>query len=351
MLFYGSPGNSSTFEQLSNLLGLNRREHYGEYLLNYLLVLMGYERDLPNYVLAANRIYVDQSVELEENFRGALARFYRADAIKGDFALNGPTVAEEMNEFVSNTTRGNIKNIISPRDIDELTRLVIINAIYFKGDWLEQFDPLDTLPGQFRLSPQSSVLYPKMMNKVGHYWVSYDDPELNADIIDLPYENQDFSMLLFIPNDPNDYSLNILDEKINNYQGSLFDNLYRRMVNRKVNITMPSFEIETSEDISEIFIALGVTDVFDQSKSNLNDISTNYKDLHVDYIKHKARIIVNEEGTEASAATAIVIGTRSSSSLIRMSADRPFIFIITDKRFNIPTLLWKVCQSFKGIKW
>ncbi|QQP36834.1 Serpin B8, partial [Caligus rogercresseyi] len=341
MLFYGSQENSSTFQQLSDLLGLQRREHYGDYLLNYLLVLLGYERDSPQYVLSANRLYVDKSVELEANFASALERFYRAEALKGDFANDGPRTAEEMNAFVSNVTRGNIKTIIAPRDIDELTRLVIINAIYFKGNWFKSFDPKDTRPGTFTLSSGQVATHPKMMNQGGHFWVSDADPELKADVVDIPYENEDYSMLLFIPRDPTDFSLDFLEDKLRHHNGSLFDSLYRRMISRKVNLTMPSFEIESSADISETFIALGVTDVFDQSKSNLFDISTNYKDLHVDYIKHKAHILVNEEGTEASAATAIVVGTRSSSSPIRISANRPFIFMIVDKRYNLALFMGK----------
>nr|ACO15589.1 Serpin B8 [Caligus clemensi] len=341
MLFYGSQENSTTFEQLSDLLGLQARENYGDYLLNYLLVLLGYEQDFPQYVLNANRLYVDETVQLEPNFQGALERFYRAEAMKGNFATQGPETAREINDFIKNVTRGNIDKIIDPLDIDELTRLVIINAIYFKGAWLDSFDPKDTRPGTFTLASRQKVTHPKMMNRAGIYWISDADPVLGVDIIDIPYENQDFSMLLFIPNDPNDYSLTSLVDKLFSYEGPLFDDLYRRMINRKVNVTIPSFEIESSVDIAKTFIALGVTDVFDPVVANLYDISTNYKDLHVDYIRHKAHILVNEEGTEASGATAIIIGTRSSQSIISLSADRPFIYMIVDKRYNIALFMGK----------
>ena len=145
MLYYGSPENSETFRQLATGLGLQEPQHFKDYLFNYLSVLHAYENS--DYVTIANRIFVDQSINLRNDFKNVIQLFYKSGVDSVDMINDGRAVVDGINEYVEKVTHGIIKDLMDVNDIDELSRMVLINAIHFKGDWKIQFDKSRTEPG------------------------------------------------------------------------------------------------------------------------------------------------------------------------------------------------------------
>ena len=234
---------------------------------------------------------------------------------------------EQINKWCDKQTHGKIKNIID--ELPENIFMVILNAIYFKGEWEITFSKDSTTKKLFyNFNSQNQGKNVDMMNKVEHFSYFKDS---NLQAIELNFKKDYMSALILLPNSNvniNDF-IGILD-KDNEYIYTIIDNLKYS----KVNIEMPKFEINYKESLKNIFMDMGVKLPFDNKADFSNIRSQN--DLKIDEIIHKAYLKVNEDGTEAAAVTAIMMVNMAMAPIQEeihdMIINRPFLFIIRNKK-------------------
>jgi len=342
MVFFGSPTASETHEELARLLGLPK-EFYDDYAFNYLKLLERYDSTKRNgggvTVNAANKVYVDDTFAAKETFLDFIKVFYRATVDKVDFGNPG-AASEAINRFVNLKTQGKIPSLLEPSDVDSLTRIALINAIYFKGDWRTKFKKAQTTSRPFTVNGQTFD-HPETM-VTNSFFKMGAVPELDASVLELPYADEDYRMLVFLPNDDSPNAVRDLDRRLSGYDLNSID---RSLSRGPVNVEMPKFKASGKAQLSEVFRQLGVRTLFDSDLANLTDISDE-PDLYVQKVIHQAELEVNEEGSEAAAATAVLIGTRTASLPNKrpreFKVNRPFVFVIQDRSLGVPLFMGRI---------
>lgn len=236
-----------------------------------------------------------------------------------------------INGWVENKTNKQISALVSKTDLTEDTRLVLVNAIYFFGPWQKAFNPEKTEPGVFKAQVQTQKA--SFMHQKGKYLL-YTDDLISA--LSLPYKGNKQSMVIFLPVE--DRGINKLEQNFDNYY---LENIFKDMQEVEVDLKIPKFSFEYSTELKKMLMQLGVTDAFDNSA----DFSgmTNKNDLKIDKILHKAKIEVSEKGTEAAAATAVVM-VRKTATIQKtlFHADHPFIYMIRDNSTGAILFLGKL---------
>merc|ERR1719499_2049438 len=321
MVFFGSPTASETHEELARLLGLPK-EFYDDYAFNYLKLLERYDstkRGGGVTVNAANKVYVDDTFAAKETFLDFIKAFYR---------------------FVNLKTQGKIPSLLEPSDVDSLTRIALINAIYFKGDWRTKFKKAQTTSRPFTVNGQTFD-HPETM-VTNSFFKMGAVPELDASVLELPYADEDYRMLVFLPNDESPNAIRNLDRRLSGFDHNSVD---RSLSRGPVNVEMPKFKASGKAQLSVVFRQLGVRTLFDSDLANLTDISSE-PDLYVQKVIHQAELEVNEEGSEAAAATAVLIGTRTASLPGKrpreFKVNRPFAFVIQDRSLGVPLFMGRI---------
>ncbi|XP_049854733.1 serpin B6-like [Schistocerca gregaria] len=274
----------------------------------------------------ANRIFIKNGFDVKEEFNNSAVKL-KAGAEVVDFSQE-EQARKIINDWVENKTNQKIKNLIPPGVLSQLTQMVLVNAIYFKGDWLKTFNKELTIPTPFHVAPGSTKDV-DMMNIKEQFKYS-DVPQLESQVLLLPYKGERVSMMIILPRQQN--GLPNLEKKLVNIN---LQEILSGMSKREVVVFLPKFKLEYEKELSATLQALGVTDMFDASSANLSGISD--EPLVVSKVLHKAFIEVNEEGTEAAAATAVVMVGYSLSGPapdppIIFKADHPFVFLILDQQ-------------------
>lgn len=224
--------------------------------------------------------------------------------------------------------------------IDEMTRLVLVNAIYFKGNWMEKFPKEATRDEQFKMN-KTQTKPVKMMNQTTEFPVALI-PEMDSQVLELPYVGNNLSMLIILPNEIQDETTGLQKlEKALSYEKLMEWTRPEVMHQQKLIVSLPRFKMEETYDMKSLLISMGMEDVFDGQKVNLSGMSPN-NDLVVSKVIHKAFVEVNEEGTEAAAATAVVVMKKGRRIPRAFIADHPFLFFI---RHN-PTKSILFCGRF-----
>eukprot|EP00062_Callorhinchus_milii_P002048 gi/632937991/ref/XP_007901848.1/ PREDICTED: leukocyte elastase inhibitor-like [Callorhinchus milii] len=272
----------------------------------------------------ANSLYRDKGYTILQEFLSSTTEFYQAALSAVDFA-NQPDVARKnINSWVETKTEGKISNLLSPGTITDLTKLVLVNAVYFKGSWEQKFQENDTYKKPFRLSKSKSKTV-NMMYQEGYFYIAYIS-ELQTSIVELPYYENELSMVILLPDDINDNSTGLEKlEEVLTCEKLLNWTKWENMKQKKVKIHLPKFKLEDQFDLKSTLSAMGMADAFNNSKADFSGM-TETNDLVLSKVVHKSFVEVNEEGTEAAAATGIIITTRSLTPEI--VADHPFLFFI-----------------------
>lgn len=334
MTYFGSPEESETHQELARLLGLPK-DYQTDYPTNYLQLLSRYDNLRKVHgalVKFANKIYTNTGFQAKEDFLSLLHIFYRTTQEELNFS-DGRGATDTINDFVSTKTNGLIPDLLSPSDVDGLTRMILVNAIYFKADWLTQFERKDTEPHPWKLG-EERFQFPTMRVD-GEFGVSSMS---GYRVLEMPYSDRNISMLVFLPNKNSD--VRQLGQSMRNLDMS---NIFRNMVYGHTDVRFPTFEMEAKQEMAPILAQLGVRTLFDTELADLSDITTEEK-VAVSKIVHQAKLKVTEEGSEAAASSAVAIGTRTvgQAGPKTFYADRPFIFVIYDKVFNIPLFMGRV---------
>ena len=213
-------------------------------------------------------------------------------------------------------TENRIKDILSPDSVDSSTRLVLTNAVYFNAAWRVPFDAANTKPGTFTTQAGGTVTVPMMK---GNFEVPYG---AGADYaaVELPYDGDELSMVLVLPNDLATFETGLDGAKVTEILGSLS--------HHAVDTTMPSFEFDFKFGLGEPLKSMGMGIAFTDS-ADFSGINGNGGLLISDVI-HQSFVKVNEAGTEAAAATAVIVGETSVPQPATISFDKPFVFFIRD---------------------
>jgi len=332
MVLIGAPNESKTYQELAEAL-YGSQTYNTDYLFNYFKILNFYNsQNSDTKIKIANRAYADQSLALKANYSEYLQTFFRTTLSRVDFSESAD-VAREINNFVEDTTDGLIKEVAQEQDFNELTKLVLINAMYFKAKWLHPFNQARTNSMKFKIREELEVEYPfGMILKANLQMADLTDDGFGARILELPYENENFRMLLILPNEKiEDLAL----DKLN------YDKMDRKMVSASTNVILPRFTIEFEAAVKDTLSKMGIEEVFVPGSANLKDISNDA--LHVEKIQHKAKIEVNEEGSEAAAVTTVQINTRSGSIRDRRVVfNKPFYFMIQDSQHKVPLFMGRI---------
>ena len=280
----------------------------------------------------ANSVWHRLSLPVKEDFLERLTIYYGAKVQELDFA--DPASVDIINDWVSENTEGLIETIID--EIPDEMVMYLINALYFKGDWLRPFDTDDTRPRDFRLEDGSSVQV-DMMRQESRFATYFSD---EVQMIELPYGDSLFSMTVLMPNDPEMpidrfVEENLSAENLNNWRLNL------SVGSRDVILQLPKFELEYEIEYNEILKAMGMELAFDGWEADFSGIAdVSPQNLFISEVKHKTFIRVDEEGTEAAAVTSVGIGITSMPPSIIV--DRPFVFIIHERESGTNLFMGKV---------
>lgn len=191
----------------------------------------------------ANKVYIKDSYKLKESFKSAITKYFYAE-IQGVNFSQSAAAANTINSWVENKTNQKIKNLISERDLDDSTRLVLVNAIYFKGNWAEKFHVEDTRTEKFYLNEHDTIDV-QMMHLTKKFYYK-EDENLKAKVLELPYTNKDVSMIIILPNERN--GIAELEQKLADVDlTKITENMYRP----EVIVSLPKFKIETTMELKE----------------------------------------------------------------------------------------------------
>uniref|UniRef100_A0A667WGM7 Serpin B6 n=1 Tax=Myripristis murdjan TaxID=586833 RepID=A0A667WGM7_9TELE len=277
----------------------------------------------PYSLSLANRLYGDQSYQFVEGFLADTKKHYDAKLKSVDFKASAETARININNWVEKQTQDKIKDLLAPGVVDSMTRLVLVNAIYFKGNWDRKFDADLTKDAQFKLNKVTL----HNINTGALLKTFYDT--VVASILELPYKGKDLSMLIFLPYEMEDDTTGLEKlEKELTYEKFVEWTQPHKMYTVEVDVGLPRFKMEESYNLKDILTRMGMVDAFDVRMSDFSGMSP-ANDLVLSQVVHKAFVEVNEEGTKAAAATTSDI--MLCCGIPTFIADHPFLFFIRHK--------------------
>ncbi|XP_019374080.1 PREDICTED: serpin B12-like [Gavialis gangeticus] len=296
-----------------------------------------------SYILSlANTLFLQIDFPFQKNYIDCTKELYGAVLQTGDFKNATEAARQKINSWVETQTQGKIKELFVPGIITPVTVLVLVNAIYFKANWKYKFDKTKTVKRDFRLN-QNDKKSVQMMYQQGKFKMAHIQ-EINAQILELPYNKTSLSMIILLPNDITDRAngLKKIERTMTAEKLALWTSS-ESLVERKMEVYLPRFKLEDMFYLKSTLKEMGMTDVFDELRADLSAISRK-SHLYMSEAVHKAYVEVNEEGTEAAAATGAVINNRSLPSSEVFMADHPFFFFIRHNPTNTILFFGKLCS-------
>jgi serpin B len=268
----------------------------------------------------ANSIWYRQDFAVEQSFLDATRTHYDARVAALDF--RSPTAAQTINAWVSEATQGRITDIVEPV-LPEWAMLYLINAIYFQGDWTQQFDRRLTAPRPFRLADGSTVTAPTMTHGREVNIRVYRDA--TAEVLELPYGGRAFTMTVVMPPQPDG-----LDGLLAGLTAERWDGWIAGLDSASSQVYLPKYILTDDLLLNPTLDALGMGIAFDCDAPEMADFTRMHRpqEVCITRVKHKTYVDVNEEGTEAAAVTAVEVGVTSAPPTIEV--DRPFLFAIRE---------------------
>ncbi|MFT5823233.1 MAG: serpin B [Crocinitomix sp.] len=280
-------------------------------------------KQLKKVAQISNSIWVQDNYKILDSFIKVLKNNFDSEPYRTDFGKDPKGSAKKINDWIEVSTNGMIKKMLSAADVAEF-KLAIVNAIYFKQNWKKPFEKDATIKADFT-NADGIKIEVDMMHASDHYNALEGR---NEKVIELPYDDDKTSMVIILPN------------KIKNYKMThkVYSDLNAKLVNQRVNLDLPKFTYETPTfKLKGYLEKMGLISAFTDA-ANFSGIRTE-RDLMIGTALHKAKIIVNEEGTEAAAATVIGMIVTSSISvkpdpILNIRVDKPFYYFIKDNQSN-----------------
>uniref|UniRef100_A0A8C2IH68 Leukocyte elastase inhibitor n=1 Tax=Cyprinus carpio TaxID=7962 RepID=A0A8C2IH68_CYPCA len=339
MLSLGAGGNTAS--QMSRTLHFPEAE--GEIHAGFTKLLSEINRAGAPYALSlASRLYGEQSYTFIQKFLSDTKRLYEAELETVDFSNNADAARVNINTWVEKQTHEKIKDLLAEGDVDSLTRLVLVNAIYFKGSWERKFREEHTREQQFKINKNESKPV-QMMSQKAKFPLAFI-PDVNCQILELSYAGKDLSMLIMLPNTMEDNTTGLQKlESALTYENFVEWTRPDMMDLLEVEVSLPRFRMEETYDMKALLVSLGMVDAFDSQRADFSGLSPN-NDLVLSKVVHKSFVEVNEEGTEAAAATGAVMMMRCLMRPERFNADHPFLFFIRHNPSKSVLFYGRVCS-------
>jgi serpin B len=316
MTFEGSSGN--TRKQMANVLHLDMTQMQRQEGFSALLAETKAGPGKHYKLNVANALWGQKGYTFEAPFLNATGKYYGGALKLVDFAGNPDAARVEINTWVEDHTAKMIRNLIPHGAISADTPLVLTNAIYFKGNWASQFEPEATKVEPFNVSKTVKVQTP-MMQQTGRFRFVREN---GVAAIELPYADNDLSMIAILP----DGDIDKMGESLSLDE---IKQLCVDMFSQKVDVILPRFKMEAGYGLGGMLSEMGMPDAFSRQQADFSAMTSQRK-LYISKVLHKARIEVNEEGSEAAAATSVgmveMARQRDVNEVFR--ADRPFLFMI-----------------------
>jgi serpin B len=288
----------------------------------------------PVRLAIANRLFGEKSWKFEDPFLTRTRAAYGAPLERVDFMGQYEEARGNINDWVAGETEDLIKDLVPPGGIDDTTRLALVNAIYFLGDWAEPFEKSATKARTFHRSAEEKKDVPTMTATMNLPIAEVD----GTVAVELPYAGDRFAMTLLMPG-----KIDGLEELEGKLSSKWLDGAVGSLKSERLNLHLPKFKVEPpkSLELSKSLTQLGMVDAFDSQKANFAGISE--PSLFISKVFHKGFIRVDEKGTEAAAATAVILGDKGVTMPGREVAfDRPFIFVLRDKKTGLALFVGRV---------
>ena len=283
-------------------------------------------KDNQKYELnTANALWLAEDFYLLDNYKSLISNYYGGRLNNLDFKKKHEESRKIINTWVQYRTKDKIKDLIPAGSINPDTRMVLTNAIYFKGAWTKEFDEAETRDRNFRLSSGQNTQV-KMMKKTGKEakFAYTEDDEVQ--VLEMPYFGENLSMLILLPKDDD---IKVLENSITNDKLTVWKN---NLKEQRVDVFIPRFKFKSKYFMAETLVDMGMSSAFNES-ADFSGISN--EGLYISDVIHQAFVEVNEKGTEAAAATAVIMDILSlgpdGPKMPVFMADHPFIFVIQEK--------------------
>ena len=276
----------------------------------------------------ANALWIQQDFPFREAYIDLVREFYDGGLFLADFIATPDRAREDINRWIEDETREKIQDMLGPGAIGSDTRMVLVNAIYFNGAWLYPFEEFATQDDTFTLLDGSTVTVPMMSQQESFGYMQGE----GFQAVELPYFGGDVAMVIVLPDEGQ------FEAVRSGLDADQFDAIRETLASETVRLTMPRWEFESALDLKASLAAMGMADVFDRERADLSgmfDPAAVGENLFVSAALHKAYIGVDEAGTEAAAATAIIVGVTSAPvqvEPIELRLDRPFVYTIVDRQ-------------------
>lgn len=315
-----SGAHGKTAEEMKTTLNLSKEKvdilHGAELLLENL--------KNPNLKIAS-QIFIEQQYKIKNTYESLVKQYLKSALETVDFKQSADKATETINSWVSEKTDKKITNLIAPGILNQFTRLVLVNAVHFKDEWRNKFSENETYDEPFYSTKDKFANVPMMhINKK----FKYLEEEL-YEVLEIPYKNEDFRLLILLPRQIE--GVHQLEEKIHEIE---FCKIFYSLETRKVNLTLPKFKMEQLSDMKDVLIKLGMENMFSDEADFSEMYASGEAPLCVSDVLHKAVLEVNEEGSEAAAATAVMMMVRMCAPMVEddepvdFKVDHPFIFLI-----------------------
>ena len=317
MTYAGAAGNTETEMQKVLHFGANNEAFHQTFAA--LNKQISQKKELTLNV--ANSIWAQKSFGFLDSYLNLVKKNYEVGVEFVNFKKKPEKTRKQINEWVEQQTNNKIKDLLKPSHIDESTVMVLVNAIYFNGNWAKQFDKKKSKEQDFFVNKNDTVRSTLMFTNLKTKYFENDTVQM----IELPYKNNEASMIVIMPPKGSDFF-----EFAQQFEMKQYLQYQRQMKQGKALVYLPKFKLTKSETLSKTLAEMGMPSAFRKADFSL---MTGKKNLAISEVIHKAFVDVSETGTEAAAATAVVM-MRATVSIknkpFRFRADHPFIFLIKE---------------------
>uniref|UniRef100_A0A8D2N693 Serpin B10 n=1 Tax=Zonotrichia albicollis TaxID=44394 RepID=A0A8D2N693_ZONAL len=289
---------------------------------------------------SANRLYEEKTYPLLPKFLQLLTSYYNAKPQAVNFKRAAEQVRGQINSWVENKTERKIQSLLPAGSLHSRTVLVLVNAIYFKGKWEKKFLEKNTSEMPFRISKTKTK--PVHMMFLKDKFSILHETTMKLRIIELPYVENELSMFLLLPDDINDNTTGLELVKELTYEKLSEWTKSDNMMKAEVDLYLPKLKLEENYDLKSPLSSMGIRNAFNPGQADFTGMSLK-KDLFISEVIHKAFVEVNEEGTEAAAATGVLM-MRSRIPTMTFKADHPFIFFIRHNKSQTILFFGRFCS-------
>jgi serpin B len=266
-----------------------------------------------------NANFARKGLDVKRDFLDVLALHYDSGLFLADFASEPEREREAINGWVAERTEQRIEELLPESSIDADTQMVLVNTIYFKGSWQAKFDPKETMDAIFHAASGDVTVAMMHAAARGRYARGAD-----YQVVERPYVSPSVRMLLVLPDEGR------LDAVEARLASGLFDEARAALSEHMVDLRLPRFSFRASFELDGVLKAMGMERAF-SGDADLSGIASTPGDLFIDQVYHQAFVAVDEQGTEAAAATAVVVTRESAPQNVAVTFDRPFLFFVYDE--------------------